>query len=220
MNKSRKQMSDSLICGVLLALSGGGMDAYSYIFRDHVFANAQTGNMLLFGVNLASGDMPQAVKYFWPILAFAVGIFFADMTKNKGKFNRLHWRQISVAIEAVILIAVAFMPESYNQLANALTSFACGIQVESFRKIHGNVIATTMCIGNMRSGTFYLDEFIHKKEKRFLRKTALYYGIIVAFVCGAIIESILLKSFQQYAILMSTFLLVVVFLIMHIPADE
>ena len=45
--KHSKQMSESVRLGILLALSGGLMDAYSYIVRDRVFANAQTGNMLL-----------------------------------------------------------------------------------------------------------------------------------------------------------------------------
>ena len=51
--KKAKQMSESIRLGMLLAVSGGFMDAYSYIERDHVFANAQTGNMLLLGVNLS-----------------------------------------------------------------------------------------------------------------------------------------------------------------------
>lgn len=41
------QISESIRLGALLAISGGMMDAYSYIMRGHVFANAQTGNMLL-----------------------------------------------------------------------------------------------------------------------------------------------------------------------------
>lgn len=50
------QISESIRLGALLAISGGMMDAYSYIMRGHVFANAQTGNMLLFGVNLSEGN--------------------------------------------------------------------------------------------------------------------------------------------------------------------
>ncbi|MBF4808334.1 MAG: DUF1275 domain-containing protein, partial [Lancefieldella rimae] len=42
--KHALQMSDSVEVAALLALSGGVMDAYSYLVRDHVFANAQTGN--------------------------------------------------------------------------------------------------------------------------------------------------------------------------------
>ena len=52
MNK-KVQISESIELGILLALSGGFMDAYSYIGRGEVFANAQTGNMLLLGVHLS-----------------------------------------------------------------------------------------------------------------------------------------------------------------------
>ena len=50
MRRSR-QMSESIELGIVLALAGGFMDAYSYMCRDGVFANAQTGNMLLLGIN-------------------------------------------------------------------------------------------------------------------------------------------------------------------------
>ena len=49
--KGQFQQSETLPVGILLALSGGYMDAYTYLFRDHVFANAQTGNLVLFAVN-------------------------------------------------------------------------------------------------------------------------------------------------------------------------
>ena len=48
-----KQISESIELGIILALAGGFMDVYSYIGRDHVFANAQTGNILLVGVSIS-----------------------------------------------------------------------------------------------------------------------------------------------------------------------
>ena len=161
--KSTKQMSDSIRLGAILAVSGGFMDAYSYIQRDEVFANAQTGNMLLFGVKLSEGNFAGALQYFFPVLAFVLGIAAAELVHMRRQ-RILHWRQISVINEAVILAAVAFIPLTQNILANSLISFACGIQVESFRKIRGNGIATTMCIGNIRSGTQHLCQFIHSKD--------------------------------------------------------
>ena len=68
------QTSETLKIGILLALSGGFMDAYSYLCRGEVFANAQTGNMLLFGVHLSSGEWQEALRYAFPVLAFAAGI--------------------------------------------------------------------------------------------------------------------------------------------------
>ena len=65
--KFSKQMSESIKLGVILAIAGGFMDAYSYLARGQVFANAQTGNMLLFGVNLASGQFQHALHYLCPV---------------------------------------------------------------------------------------------------------------------------------------------------------
>lgn len=209
------QTSETLKIGILLALSGGLMDAYSYICRGKVFANAQTGNMLLFGVNLSSGKWQEALRYALPVFAFAMGIAVAELIRHKMKDQSLlHWRQMTVFMEAVILLIVSFIPFSQNFLANALTSFACGMQVESFRKIHGNGIATTMCIGNLRSGTQNFCEFLEKKEKKHLKKSFLYYGIILFFVIGAIIGNQVILWQGRKAIILSSILLAIAFLLM------
>ena len=54
-NKTR-QMSETFLMGTLLALTGGFLDAYTYMSRGGVFANAQTGNIVLLGLNMASGQ--------------------------------------------------------------------------------------------------------------------------------------------------------------------
>ena len=72
------------------------MDAYSYLARGKVFANAQTGNILLFGVNLADGDVDRALHYAVPVIAFAVGIALAHSIKIISKERRLHWRQAAL----------------------------------------------------------------------------------------------------------------------------
>lgn len=215
----KRQISDSIPCGILLALSGGCMDAYSYLFRDHIFANAQTGNMLLFGVNLANGDIFEALRYLWPVLAFTAGIILSDIINQKSSVIRIHWRQISVLVEAVILAIVSFMSVELNPVANVMISFACGIQVESFRKIHGNSIATTMCIGNLRSGTYNLDRYLDTGENSYLRKAVLYYGVIASFVVGAVIESRCISFMGNKAILLSVLLLLSALIIMFRKAD-
>lgn len=213
-NSLKKQMSDSILVYVLLAISGGSMDAYSYLLRDEVFANAQTGNMLLFGVNLANRDYTQALKYFVPVCAFAVGILFADIIRGKSKDDWFHWRQVSTALELVILTVVCFIPLSLNAVANMLISLACGIQVESFRKVKGNAIATTMCIGNLRSATNNFYEYISTKDKKFLNRTLLYFSVIVLFVTGAVIESFIIKMIGEMAIMFSVVLLGIVCVLM------
>lgn len=218
--KQSFQMSESIRLGIILALSGGFMDAYSYIQRGEVFANAQTGNMLLFGVNLSEGNYQTMLSYLFPVLAFAAGIALADIVRVREGANLLHWRQIAVLAEALILIVVSFIPTTMNLPANALTSFACGIQVESFRKIHGRGIATTMCIGNLRSGTENLHHYVHTKERKYLDSSLLYYGIIVSFIIGAVIGNAMVHIMHQRAILCCSVLLIVTFFIMFIDRDK
>ena len=52
---------------------------YTYITRGGVFANAQTGNIVLMGINLAKGDFERVVHYVVPILAFALGILLSEI---------------------------------------------------------------------------------------------------------------------------------------------
>ena len=103
---------------------------------------------------------------------------------------------------------------------NALTSFACGIQVESFRKIHGKGIATTMCIGNLRSGTENLHHYFHTKERHFLDTSLLYYGIIACFIVGAVIGNAAVQLFRTKAILGCSFLLLISFFMMFIDWEK
>lgn len=219
--KQNRQMSESIELGIILAIAGGFMDAYSYICRDEVFANAQTGNMLLFGVHLSEGNISLALRYFFPVLAFAAGIAMAELFRYQSKrLSLFHWRQLAVFCEALILAGVCLMPQSWNLFANSFTSLACGIQVECFRKIHGNGIATTMCIGNLRSGTQNICEYLENGEKESLRKGLLYFGIILFFVAGAVLGNFLVKLWEEKAILVCTVFLLLAGCMMFIHKEN
>ena len=45
-------MSESFLTAAFLSISGGLQDAYTYIYRGEVFANAQTGNIVLLSQSL------------------------------------------------------------------------------------------------------------------------------------------------------------------------
>lgn len=217
--KEQLQTSETIKIGIFLALAGGFMDAYSYLCRGGVFANAQTGNMLLLGIKLTEGDIMAAFKYLSPVLAFTAGVFISDviryMISDFLKAARLlHWRQCTLLIEMSLLLIVCFIPQSSNILANSITSMACGMQVESFRKIHGNGIATTMCIGNLRSGTENLYIFFKEKNIDKLKKAGLYYFIILCFVTGAIIGNIFIDILNEKAMAVCAAFLLVGFVMM------
>ena len=208
-----KQVSESIELGIILALVGGFMDVYSYMGRDGVFANAQTGNILLVGVHLSQGDLSLALRYFLPVLCFSIGIMLSDLVHERFS-SAMHWRQLTVLVEAIILLGVALLPAEYNMLANGFTSLACGMQVESFRKIHGRGVATTMCIGNLRSALQNVDDYIITRERGFLVNGLLYFGVIAVFVFGAVLGNWCLERFGLSAIGVCSVLLLAAFFLM------
>ena len=205
---THRQMSESFRLGAVLALTGGFLDAYTYLIRGGVFANAQTGNIVLLGVRLMEGDWGGAGHYLVPILAFAAGVLAAELIRGRFRgAQALHWRQITVAAELLLLAAV-------DNAANVLVAFVCAVQVESFRKVNGNAFATTMCTGNLRSGTERLYLWGKTGERDHGHRAAQYYGIIVFFIVGAALGAWCSGRWGQRAVLGACVLLLAAFLLM------
>ena len=178
MRKSR-QYSDSLRIGILLTLVGGFLDAYTYLCRGKVFANAQTGNMVMVAVRFMEGNFKEVIKYSMPIIAFAIGVLIVNFIKYNVENEKVHWRQAVLVVEMIFIIAVVFIPQGkYDHIANVIVSLVCALQLETFRKFQGNVYATTMCTGNLRSATEKLFLFFKTKDKKQLKIAMKYYFII------------------------------------------
>ena len=165
-------MSESFLIAGILSISGGLQDAYTYMYRGKVFANAQTGNIVLLAQNLVDRNWQAVLRYFSPLLFFALGVAMAECIRMKyQKAQKIHWRQLVLAIEILLLFAVGFLPNEIDLLANAMVSFACAMQVQAFRKVNGYAFASTMCIGNLRSGMESLCAYGKTKDKKILRKS-------------------------------------------------
>ena len=159
----QNQMSESFCNSAVLALSGGFQDAYTYNTRNEVFSNAQTGNVDLMSQNFMIGEWMNALKYLFPILAFAVGVFIAERIQNRYRYaKRLHWRQGILLAEIGILFLVGFLPIELNTIATILVSFTCAMQVQTFRKVNGYSYASTMCIGTLTRGTATLSLYLRQ----------------------------------------------------------
>ena len=213
--KTKIQTSENFLVSAVLAISGGFQDAYTYNVRDEVFSNAQTGNVVLMSQHFMMGQWKTAFRYFFPILAFALGVLVAEQIQSRYKNSkRIHWRQIVVIFEMTILFLVGFMPSKWNLLATMLVSFTCSMQVQTFRKVNGYGYASTMCIGNLRSGTESISVYIRNRNKESLRKAVYYYGIIFVFAMGAGIGGLLTMWFGVQAIWVSCILLLISCLLM------
>jgi uncharacterized membrane protein YoaK (UPF0700 family) len=215
------QMSDKFRSAVFIILSGGFQDAYTYCCRGGVFANAQTGNIVLMSSALFRGDWGAVVKYLVPVLSFLLGIAVAELVHvHYRRQEKIHWRQIVLIEEIILLFIVGFIPEYLDPLANALVSFVCALQVQTFHKIHGQPYASTMCIGNMRSGMESLCAWFRSRDRETLVRALTYFGVIGVFAVGAGLGSVLSTMTGQGTIWVCCGLLSVSFGMMFIHEQQ
>lgn len=203
-----------LSTGILLALAGGVLNAYTYLWRGEVLATSETGNIVLMGLEFAKGNWSKAVSYILPISAFALGVFMAEVIRCKMEQRGTcpQWRKFVLWLEVAIVVVVALLPLGTGDgVANIAISFVSAIQVESFRTFCGCQAFTTMCTGNIRSGVDNLSGWLLFRDSS-ARDRALLYGLIILAFFGGVLACALLSNVMgQYAGIVAVVPLIIVY---------
>ena len=211
--------SEALLFSILLTIIGGFFETYSYVARDHVFANGQTGNMARLGMNLAAGDFGGAFKYLIPIVCFALGVYFAEMVKTYcERHNLLHWKQAILLIEILLTVITALVPNEYNTAANVLIGVLCGLQMEAFRRLKTYAYNSTMCTGNLRSATEHLHDYLRSKNPAALTRSMQYFGVILIFILGALLGGLITPPLGTHSTLICCAALLIALIVVKNPS--
>ncbi len=107
---------EALLIASLLALTGGYLDAYTWIVH-RVFANAQTANLVFLWVYLIGGEWAKALHYVPALLAFVIGVITASWLRKSAPQKA---PEISVLTEIVFLFVIAILPNRLPQVAGTL----------------------------------------------------------------------------------------------------
>ena len=214
---NRISKSEILITGMLLSFIGGFLDAYTYILRGGVFANTQTGNIILLSFNIAKFNINNILYYITPIISFILGVLLSEFIKRKFiNIKLLYWTQIIVLLETIILFLIGIFGNKISDfLVNTLISFVCSLQVSSFRKINGLVYATTMCTGNLRSLCDKIYIFLFDKKKEAFKHSLIYISIILMFIIGVIIGSLAANILYHKSIFICCIILLIILFILY-----
>jgi uncharacterized membrane protein YoaK (UPF0700 family) len=133
----------TLVAG-LLSMAGGFLDAFTWVAHGGVFANAQTGNVVLLGVFAALGRWSEALRHIPPILAFVLGVFLAHRLRPRAA-------RLSLIIEIALLLVVAVLPRRFPDLPIVLgVAFVAALQSSSFPRVRGLAYNSVMTTGNLR----------------------------------------------------------------------
>ena len=114
-----------------------------------------------------------------------------------------------MSLEIVVLFVVGFLPESMNTIANIMVSFSCAMQVQAFRIVKGHSYASTMCIGNLRSGMESFSKYLRNRDRKDIIDSLYYFGIIMIFAIGAGLGGVLSARWGFKTIFISCVILLI-----------
>ncbi len=208
---------EQLPVGLSLAFVGGFFDAYTYLTRGGVFANAQTGNIVLLSLAAARGEAATSAYYFMPIFAFFLGVLISEGLKRKlSHKSGLRWMHIVLLLEALLVFVIGLVPVTVpHALVNVTVSFICSLQVNTFRKMHGLPYATTMCTGNLRSAAESACGFLFSRDRQALHNAMHYLSIIGVFCIGGMAGALLTQAWGIRSVWLCGAILVMLLLVIH-----
>ncbi|WP_445486612.1 YoaK family protein [Niallia sp. 03133] len=209
--------SNSVRLAILLAIVGGFLDAYTFISRDGVFANAQTGNIVLFAVKAADGAWKDAMLYIPPLIAFILGVLVSEIVKVPCIRHFLHsYRRSILILECIVLFIVGIMPTSIpNIVVTVCISFVSSLQISTFNKLDKWAYNSTMTTGNLRTATqaAYAAFIEHNHEAK--KQCKEFFGIIASFLFGALIGTFSTTYIGNTSIWIASGILVVALIFYH-----
>ena len=131
----------SLSVACLLSMSGGFLDAFTWLSLGGVFANSQTGNVVFLGIFAASGQWHQAAHHISPILAFLAGASVATFVRAP---------LLCLAGEIVCLtLVMLLLPRFSEPVPIVAISFGVALQTASFRQVERWKYLSVTVTGNM-----------------------------------------------------------------------
>lgn len=206
-----KAQPDTLFSASLLAAVGGLLDSAVFVLHGHVFANALTGNVILFGITLVQQNYPQALRHLAPILAFIFGVAASRLLRVRPQF------QASLAVlllEMAVLFLAGLAPTTFPEtIFTATIAFVSAFQVSTFRTVGRFSYNSTFITGNVREISegianrfLHPDPEVRRHEFTKARKLTI---ICVLFLAGALLGAWAAPHFGNKALWLAEPLLLV-----------
>ena len=196
-------ISGLLSIACLFTAAGGYMDAFSYIAHGHVFANAQTGNFVFFGVFASAGQWAQAWRHVPPIVAFALGVAVAKLLGVQPQKHTFRATLVCQAFEVAVLTVLGVIGARLpNASVVPIISFVAALQNTSFDRIGTWSFNSAMTTGNLRGAVSALVLWVKGRETVENRQKATTLGLICgSFLVGALCGGRYTRLHVEHALL-------------------
>lgn len=213
-----KQQTDYLECEKpwvywLLIMAAGWFGGYTFIQRGGVFCNAQTANIVLFGIALGQRNWQHAAFLLIPITAYFAGAFFSELLgKTVKRFRFLRWDTMLIGIEVLVVFVLGLLPARVpDQICQIALNFICSMQFNTFRQVEGIPAATTFVTNHIREVGSNLAKYLRHRDEKSGRKVRVHGLLIVFFALGAVLSAICCGFMHYRAIWGSGVILLIIF---------
>jgi uncharacterized membrane protein YoaK (UPF0700 family) len=196
---------------LLLTLTNGFMDAHTFVVRGGVFANVQTGNVILFAIDLSARELAAAMAHVWPILAFIVGVWLAAHIKS-GRVERVvtHPLRWTMVVQVVALGVIGFVPVTVaHSYVTVPIAFLAAVQMGLFRNIGDLAYLPVATTGNLMRFVESGYDGLVEKQAASRRACGIYGTVILAFAGGALIGAFASRAWGAHAIWLAAGILAV-----------
>jgi uncharacterized membrane protein YoaK (UPF0700 family) len=134
---------------VLLTISDGFLDAFTYLGHGKVFADSMTCNIVLLAVDMDVGDWHQAGRHFSPIVGFVCAILAAHLLQLMAPSRVRNPALVSLVFEIVFLLTASFKGLQEFWLIPGISFFA-RLQTMFFTHSGKLTYASVMTTANLR----------------------------------------------------------------------
>lgn len=165
----------SLPVACLLCMSGGFLDAFTWLSLGGVFANSQTGNVVFLGMYAALGQWAKAAHHVPPILAFLLGASLA--IRLRAPLLCLLGEIICLA---VVMLVLPHTPP--GPFAIVAISFGVALQTASFRQVGRWKYLSVTVTGNMLRA---IEELSSTHNPEALQGVRTMLTLCLVFLLGA-----------------------------------
>lgn len=145
------QRLSALTASALATAAGGAIDAWVFLAHG-VFATAQSGNVVLFGIALAGGHLSRATTHLPSFLAFLAGLLASRWSGELIKRSGGNSRNIRLGAECLMLVTLGLVATRLpGRIVTACVGFIAAVQITSLSRIGSWSFNTGMMTGNLRS---------------------------------------------------------------------
>jgi uncharacterized membrane protein YoaK (UPF0700 family) len=186
---------------VLLGIAWGYLDAFTFVAHGGVFANAQTGNVVLLGVDAARGDVAGALAHVPPLIAFVLGVAAAE-TLTHPRVAPVVRRPVRVAllIEIAVLLVVGAIPTWFASSAVVLAvAFVAALQNATFGTVREWSVNTTMTTGNLRTAARATYRAVFRRDEDAARQARAFGLVVLSFLIGAAVGALITERIGNMA---------------------